>query len=527
MARAKQAAGQAQETFEENPVKRRLHTLLSYDYRRIAYDVASSIHADLSRMVWTDGKRFYYGTGNPDMPIADEKIEKLHEIQHKLPNPIYRGELTFYPITRQIEYGGIRLKAQVLDTHYISFFADILSGTLGIYHRKHDNTYELWRRYGNTVEQVEHVETFYGVRKPVAGVWQIFMDMVTLFGSDIAPKHVTSGVAIGTELYSGIGTETLDDNTIPKQIVPKTNIDYKKAEEFFKLLCPEHDSRHNLLLATVYPYYKMSNEHFFILKGVGGTGKTRYMEHFAALLGSGTLQAGGAKYAPISLEMLASRSGFESNNAAMNIQGKLVLHSPEVKMSMGTQYLAELKKIATADWIMGRKIGNDQTMFKPYGTLFIDTNENINIKNDEAFERRRVGVLFNEVRPTKSQFAPYYFWVSTLEGACSIFAYAYHYFQDECGGKFSFNNVELEPIVFSNEIREFIAEFMELVNEVGYEKAFIANGKLGAIANFEKTNMFRFYGLKTAVKRIEDKVIRGIKVDDAGKFSYHMAKAGY
>jgi hypothetical protein len=510
--------------YEEDPIKRRLLLMLGYDWRRLPYRVASSFEADLSHMVWSDGDKLYYGTGNPEAPIATEPKGILVEVARKLPNPFYRGGLNFYPVSSLIKHGNVKLSPLVLDPAYIEFFSDILAGTLGLYKRD-DETTEIWRRYGEKVDHIENIEEFYGVRKPCAGVSALFFDVASLY-PEIAPKKVVSGIAIGDTIYGGLGEEPLTDDFIPKQVVPASNIDVGKAAEFFELVCPEENSRHNLLLATVYPYFKRSSEKFFILKGPGGTGKSRYMEHFPILLGEGGT---GGKYATVDLVMLAS-SSFDRGNAIADLQGRLVLHSPDARMSMADKFVNELKNIATADRMRGRKIGNDQFMFKPNGTLFIDTNNMVNLGDTMDIARRRVGIMFSTMSFTHKEFAPYYNWLSTLDGACSLFVYAWEYFLGDCAGKFTWHKVLLnEQEFFADSVTAGIDLLMERVSEVGTKQAYIYKDALRDVPAELRTSFHNRYGIVLKVKRIkgESKRVYMVDPDHTETFMYRMAEAGF
>ncbi|MCL2806655.1 MAG: hypothetical protein FWD27_00600 [Coriobacteriia bacterium] len=502
-------------TFESNPVKQRLLAILSYDWRRLPYRVASSFEHDMARICWTDSKNLYYGTGNPDAPIATEPLDCLQGLMTKMPRAIYRGDLTFYPIKKKTEHGAVKLQPQLLDNAYLEFFYDILAGTLGVYAGMRKP--ELWRRIGRLTGRIESIEDFYGVSggKQLAGIYQIFMDMLTL-SPELAPMEVCSAVAIGNTLYGGLLREELTDKMIPKHIIPSTTFNLKKAEAFFDLVCPDEDSRHNLILATVYPYYKRGNEKFFVLKGAGGSGKSSYIEHFECLLGD--------KYSVTDFSGLSSQ-GHERYQANARLQNKLVLHAPESKMSGADKFMSELKKLATGDKFIGRTIGVNAHDFIPDGVLYVDTNEKVALDNSDAILRRKVGITFSERGFAKFEFAPYYKWLRSVTGAASLFLYAYNYYLEDCGGIFEFNQIDLNdkedfPPVLEDATYRLMAKY-DLRHG-----AYIHGTEVREVARFEKTRWFNYYGLSSKPMRFEGGISRVIAVTDHDVFRTRMKEEG-
>lgn len=478
----------------EPPSKVRLRSLLQdYDWRKLPHRVASSMHSDLSHLVWTDEKNLFIGTGNERVPIEVLAIEKLDYLSDLLPNPYYRGNLTFYPISKKTERDGIVLKPCKLDPGYLEFFFDIIAGTLGVC--KGFDGMEVWRRVGRVVDHIENIEDFYGVptSKQAAGINGIFMDALRNIPS-LAPLRVCNGIAIGDTLYGTDTWDVLEIDQIPKHIVEFVEPDMIRARKFFDKVCPDKTSQHNLMMATVYPYYKYSNEKFFILKGIGGTGKSRYMEHFKTLIGN--------KYSAVDLAGLAS-AGFERSTAIARLQSKLVLHAPDSKMSAADKIVNELKRLATGDRMIGRTIGNNAFEFAPSGSLFVDTNERVNLDNSDAIMRRRVGIKFTEKRLTEEEFNPFYEWVTTLEGAVSIFMYAYLYYVEGCESKFTWNFVDVNDDMISDDLLELAYSLVEQIKS-GSEKPFIEASVVKGANSKDKDLFFTAFGLVSSQKKVKE-----------------------
>jgi hypothetical protein len=512
---------QAFSTDAGSGVRERLSALLvGYDWRRLPHRVAATVRSDLGRMAWLDEDAdpsfaFTYGVGN-GTDFETGSLDELHAIRRQLPDPIYRGRLSFFHVTKEAKQGTTTLKAARLDPGYFEFFCDVLVGSLGLYRRR-DGVVELWRRLGRRVDRIEDVDSFYGVSKPVVGVADLILDAMALFPS-LAPMRVTSGLAVGDTLHGGLGYEDLDAATIPKYIIGGADIDRRKAKGFLDLVCPEEASQHNLMLATVYPYYKRGNEKFFILKGPGGNGKSTYMEHFRSLI--------GAKFGVIDMVGLAS-TGFERMSATSRIRGKLVVQAPETDLE-SPRFVDGLKRIASGDFLVGRTISHDSFEFKCEAVLYLDTNTIVGLEMTNAMKRRLVGIMFVNRLLTWDEVKDYKEWLSTPEGAASLFTVCYEYFQDECEGRFSWNEVDVnEGEGFSSGVEEGIEELMLSALGSGPDKAFVESSRIASKSQGEKTRAMRHYGIKSIAKRIGGKVMRVWVVEDAELFRRRMVQAGF
>lgn len=494
---------------QSDQIKARLNMVLDYDYNRMPYRVSYSILENFKRLAWFDGCAMYYGGKDG---VRETILQGEYEsIENALPEPIYRGGVLFLPITSKISVDGRIFEPVTLDMGYIEFFIDLISGHIGI-DRTEDGV-EIWRRFGQFTDHIEIPESFYGVRKPIDGVVEICLDMLDQF-PDLAGMKVQRAVSIGKTLYNGLYTEPLRDTMIPKVMLPEVELNIKKAHKFFNLICPKHESQHNLKLATVYPYFKRSSEKFFVLKGCGGNGKSRFIRHFETLLGN--------KFTVVELAGMVG-SGFDRSNAIGRLQGKHVLQAPETNLN-NPKFVSELKRIATADTFVARTIGNNTYSFRPKGSLFIDTNFAVDMGNEDAIQRRLVGVQFIDRRLNPEEMAPYYSWVTTIEGACSIFAYAYAYYSEECGANFTWYDVDVGD--GSKGPEEYADGILKIVQMLEEEEGYVTPSQLTSNAEARR-KLYEDFGLETKVKKISGKSTRIIKVKDTDQFLEKCERYGY
>ena len=484
-------------------IKQRRVDFIDYDFRRLPYRVASSIQADIGRIAWFDGEVFYFGSESSRDINSIEKDE-FKTIERDLPNPIYRGGVSFYPVKKKKTVGGFSLEPSMLDDGYGEFFCDLLVGNLGVY--RFGREIELWRRHGRLTQHIPEIEPFYGVKKSVDGVQKIALDAMDL-NPFLAPMRVTSGIAINDTIYDGLGQRKMTDLDIPMQILDSGPIDLRRAASFFKLICPEEDSRHNLLLATVYPYFKINNEKFFVFRGPGGNGKGTYMEHFMPLLGE-------EKFGPVDIKSLAASGSFDRSNAIASLRRLLVISTPEVSLDQ-PKALSELKSIASGDPMVGRSIGGNVTSFRPSGVLFAETNDIVNLGVTPAMRRRMVGINFCDRLISWDEMKPYRPWVTTPEGAASIFVYAHSYFVDECAGMFEFNEIEFDAEFESNtDDSELLKALYPRVCQVGMEDAYVPCSEFATNDKRGRGAFCRRAGIVSRSKRIGRKVIRVYMCDD-------------
>jgi energy-coupling factor transporter ATP-binding protein EcfA2 len=322
---------------------------------------------------------------------------------------------------------------RMLDVGYVEFLIDMITGSLGIYTGQ-DGQKQIWRRHNAVIDRIQAVEVFYGVAKPVHGFMDVMLDIFETF-PDLAPKKVTAGIALENMLLSKFDVTPLDKNTIPRIMIPvnPSYAEVAKAGRFFDLICPDPACKHNLLMATVYPYYNVNNEKFFLLHGIGGNGKSTYLRHFATLLGE--------RYGGINLKLMAT-GNFDANSANSLLMGKLVVNNPETDFE-NPKFLEPLKKVATGEMFIARSIGKNAIWFKSEPTLFCDTNTNVNLENISSIDRRLVGIRFVDRELTHEDMEPYFDWVNTKEGAAAIFRYAYNYFVEIGGSRFTWKDVDI------------------------------------------------------------------------------------
>ena len=225
-----------------------------------------------------------------------------------------------------------------------------------------------------------------------------------------------------------MGREPLPDDIIPKLAVDdsKADVDMLKARALFELLVPDPESRHNLLLGTVYPYFRDSSEVLHL-----AWHRWQWQEYIY-----GTLQRaiGQKTFTIIDLIGMAS-SGFDRFSSAAMIAGKLVLQTPEAGMD-NPKLLEPIKKIASGERFAARAIGGNMFTFKSDSVLFVDTNTDVELGESP---QSCVGEL--ALSSARSPY-PAMTWKTIitglvrLVGALSILMLAYEYLVYECEGKF-------------------------------------------------------------------------------------------
>lgn len=496
-------------------IKERRKDILRFNFRKMPFRVASTVRADFARIPWFDGETFYFGSSlSPDLNSLDKTVFKSNV--SRLSDPIYRGDINFYPLTSRIDIGEKKLEKISLDPGYIEFFIDMLVGNLGTV--KTRDGVQIWRRFGMKTDHVADIDDFYGVSKRVRGIKEIALQIMY----DIpwtAPMKVTSGVSINNTVYGGLGIEKLLGDVLPKHMIEckEERINTKKAEQFFKKICPEDEDRHNLLLATVYPYFKRGNEKFFILQGTGGNGKSMYMRHFPVFLGE-------SKFGIVDLKGMGG-TGFDRSSAIAMLQGKLVLQSPESKVEADSKYINELKSIATADPMVARHIGGDSYSFRPEGVLFTDSNFSAVIGDTDADRRRVIPINFVKRRLTWDEMDPYVDWLGTIEGAASIFLYAYLYYIDECSSMFKWIEQRVDREEETGTTNALVS-LRSSYHDHGAEGAYVCSSTLRSLAKKDKEKFVRELGLEPKVKRIGDKSVRVYAIANENKFLEGCEKRG-
>lgn len=502
-------------------IKARLNLALNYDYTRLPERVSFSIKENIQRLCWSDHESFFFGTnaGNRmDIPLAT-----FEEMEGNTGAPIYRGGVYWYIIQKGINhsFGKGKLKIEIaptyLDPGYIDFLIDMLSGNLGV--ERAENGMDLWRKHNSITEQVGDFDRFYKTSKHVGGFYDVVLDMIDQI-PELAPKKVWNAVSIGNMVYDGLGYDELTTDIIPKHMIKDVKVDTNRAKGFFDLVCPDEYSQHNLLLATVYPYFKRSNEKFFVLGGPGGNGKTTYLDHFNAFL--------GRKCETVDLNSMGG-SGHERLSATAMLKGKLVYRAPEVDLN-NPKFLSELKKIATADEMVARQIGGNSFSFKPEGVLFADNNTGAILGSTDAILRRIVGVNFIGRRISHQEIEPYFKWVRTLEGAASLFVYAYSYYEEDCQSEFVWNDVKV-----SNDDDDFSSESMvveELIerftNEDKKTRWAVPISRLSkTLTKEEREDIIARYGLEKATARTGDTTARVVRIKNIKRFKEECNANGY
>jgi hypothetical protein len=413
-------------------IKERIWDALTFDWESTHIRESTLFRQAIASMCISDGERMIIGDGLQD--VSTINLSDINRIRRKLPAPLLRGKLEFYCPKKNINVSDdVTIYAAPVDAGYVELIADMLIGVLGI--AWWDNN--VWRRLGNKTSKIQNFEMHYMIdgKGTIAGFRDIINPLLAMKDKFLAPLKCSRGISINGVLYEGDEhSEKLTDDIIPAYIINDVEIDLEKAKDFFNLITPTADSQHNLKLASVYPFFRPNAEKFFILKGRGGNGKSTYLNYFKTLLKD--------KFGIVDLEVMAG-SGFERSSAIAQLAGNLVVQAPETDLSK-PNFLSQLKRIATGDTMVARSIGGNAFTFANEAVLFIDTNTPVNFEDTPAMNRRRVGVQFTCRHLEWKDMIPYMPWITTLDGACSIYILCHAYFCEDEQYKFDFRDVDTD-----------------------------------------------------------------------------------
>ena len=256
-----------------------------------------------------------------------------------------------------------------------------------------------------------------------------------------------------------------------------------------------------------------------MLSGEGGNGKSFYMKHFKALLGD--------KWGVIDLEGMAG-TGFDRSNAISLLQGKLVAQAPEIDLSKNPKFISHLKKIATGDTMVARTIGGNSYNFESDSVLFMDTNSSVELGDSDAIMRRLIGISFVNRKLSWDEMDPFAKWVTTIDGAASLFLYAYGYYADECESKFYWNSINVNLMKrFSINTDDPLQLLAESYVDLGCKRAFIDVKLIEGMTRSEKEHFMAMYGCRVSSKRLNNRVIRALMIDDEEQFVAKCKEKGF
>jgi hypothetical protein len=424
-------------------IKVRIWELLEFPWGDTFIRGAAEIRKMLERMVVFDGNNLLigvgYGKGTSAGKYETIPARDFYRLERKFTGEIARGRLVFYYAQKAVKVDDeITILEAPIDIGYMEYLCDILCDIITINKDGH-----VWRRYKNTTKKVQQVVNDYYVSKTIAGIDTV---LSLLMQYAIAKEYVcgeskktlctmrfSPGISINGIKHEGWVEEPLEDTDIPTAIFNDIKLDLKKARKFFELICPEDDSRHNLMLASVYPFYKRFYEKFFILRARGGNGKGTYMRYWETLLGE--------KFQAIDFDNILA-GGFERSSETAKLSGKLVAQSTEADLDE-PKFKNFLKKMATGEPLSARSIQGNSFTFRNEAVLFADTNDPVHIGNTPAMKRRRVHIRFTHQELGYDTIKPYADWLTTIDGACSIFTLCSSYFIDDCQREFDWKEVDI------------------------------------------------------------------------------------
>src|SRR5699024_2189143 len=205
---------------------------------------------------------------------------------------------------------------------------------------------------------------------------------------------------------------------------------------------------------------------WFLLKDFGRSGKGLFMETFPALV----------QVNKVNFDALSSK-GFESTNEWLNFYGADVAYANETG-EINTRDMRILRKIATAETVTGRLIGQNAISFKNRAVLILDTNDPVDIGEITANKSRTVKISLKD-RPKDEleeqrykTFEPYWEFIKpndeySISASVSFLINSLDYLR-RTGKRFNFNDVSLKNYFSADDLTETQKMMLEIISEKGY-----------------------------------------------------------
>lgn len=255
-----------------------------------------------------------------------------------------------------------------------------------------------------------------------------------------------------------------------KYDVNHADIDLNTPKDFVELVAEDNDSLHNLRLMHAYVMLRKVNaipaEKWFLIKDFGRSGKGLLMETFNPLFNVNSVNMDG----------LIS-GGFEAANEWMNFYGADVAHANETG-EITVKDMRILRKIATAENIHARGIGQNNYTFKNKAVLILDTNEVVDTGEITANRTRTVKISFKD-RPKEESdserhevFKRYWNFVKpsdeTLVSAAVSFMLASLEYLKTLDNKFVFQDVTLKNYYSADGFTQTQELLLMMISKQGY-----------------------------------------------------------
>ena len=408
---------------------------------------------------------------------------------------------------RFVNYPTMGMKKPPYHVGYAKACWDYLNGNMLL----SANNTTLWVRDKDTHENpqlltswhpIASLEAEYHVpaRETVLG-WQL---VLTNECSKLT-KRVRRGVRFGTTVFerteNGVEQYTLleSENDNAYELTLPDNPGDKWAREAYdwsSWLTQDRHSADNLIRMFATPFLEKYKHLTYIIYGGGGNGKgiiiNNLISHFPNRATS------------FDTKRFSTNSGFISEQEGRKLLGKAWAFDEEADI-LDENNMTSVKRLSTGDTITARGIGENAVAFNNQATLIIATNNPVVSEITEASNRRFVLVRMQDGR-RESEFPPFISWVNTHGIAAFLYASCVLWTHTENTWK----DISIGDVTDLTDVEQWAADSI-VVN--GYA----VSQDNPVTKRFSKTSMNKL-GLKTALKRVGDKVTRVIIVDDERRF---------
>lgn len=255
--------------------------------------------------------------------------------------------------------------------------------------------------------------------------------------------------------------------------VSNSELNTDLVKEFKKKIVSNDDTLHNLNLMHTYIMRRKIGlepaEKFFLFKDKGRTGKGLFVKTFNTLF----------KVNKLNLPTLTSSAIFERNNEHIKAYDCEVVHINEAE-KITSRDMNVLRPIATNEWLTARNIGGDSFVFKPFCTMIIDTNGEVEVGELKANVSRMVNLALKDrpMQETEAErhkvFKPYWEYIAPdgnnvpLASALSFLVESLEYFKAQ-GSKFVFKEVQFERVI-KNEAFDYIYSTLKAMQKTQQDK---------------------------------------------------------
>lgn len=349
------------------------------------------------------------------IPHGPRDIQQISDVMHRVENESTSGQGTF------IDYAGKHVTLPtdwngrvIRDVGLCNLVWEITHGRLVIDGKHNDpNQDHLWRRdiderHGGDGPDMWHpvssVCAEYGVsKKESSHIWdtQTKVELEKL----LPQWRIVRGVKFSNRAYQRDGNGRIYCTSDPKQMSMPYEITVTRewdqaladtARSFIDELTSGKHSADNLTRLYATPVLEKYHHLGYVLRGRGGNGKslltdviTRSFPTLADGINAGDIAGRGG--------------GFSQENATFKLAHLLWAIDDDAE-ELTSDRMGTYKKILTGGVVTGRRIGENQTDFRPQATLIIDTNNQFITGMSEALTRRFAFIRMRDKRPPQETF---------------------------------------------------------------------------------------------------------------------------